>query len=100
MHILTTRPAAALPAAAVIYRMTSRWREENYFRYGRAHFALDAHDTYAVTPEDPGRMVPNPAKKTAAAAVSTAKKDPHRRRGGPASANWTHCASPPPAPPS
>ena len=75
VRILTTRPAATLPAAAVIYRMTSRWREENYFRYGRAHFALDALDTYAITPEDPARMVPNPAKKTAAAAVSTAKKD-------------------------
>ena len=74
VHILTTRPAAALPAAAVIYRMTSRWREENYFRYGRAHFALDALDTYATTPEDPARLVPNPAKKTAAAAVKTAKK--------------------------
>ena len=74
VHILTTRPAADLPAAAVIYRMTSRWREENYFRYGRAHFALDALDSYAVTAEDPGRMVPNPAKKTAAAAVKTAKK--------------------------
>ena len=74
VHILTTRPAAALPAAAVIYRMTSRWREENYFRYGRAHFALDALDSYAVTAEDPDRMVPNPAKKTAAATVKTAKK--------------------------
>jgi hypothetical protein len=74
VHILTTCPAAALPAAGVIYRMTSRWREENYFRYGRAHFALDALDTYATTPEDPGRMVPDPAKKTAAAAVKTAKK--------------------------
>ncbi|MGH3124106.1 MAG: putative transposase [Streptosporangiaceae bacterium] len=74
VHILTTRLAADLPAAAVIYRMTSRWREENYFRYGRAHFALDALDSYAVTAEDPGRMVPNPAKKTAAAAVRTAKK--------------------------
>ena len=74
VHILTTRPAAALPAAAVIYRMTSRWREENYFRYGRAHFALDALDTYAVTPEDPARLVPNPAKKTAAAAVKAARK--------------------------
>jgi hypothetical protein len=74
VHILTTRPAAALPAAGVVYRMTSRWREENYFRYGRAHFALDAPGTYAVTPEDPARMVPNPAKKTAAAAVKTAKK--------------------------
>ena len=53
VHILTTRPAAALPAAGVVYRMTSRWREENYFRYGRAHFSLDALDTYAVTSEDP-----------------------------------------------
>src|SRR6266536_3573306 len=65
VRILTTRPAAALPAAGVIYRMTSRWREENYFRYGRAHFALDALDTYATTAEDPARLVPNPAKKTA-----------------------------------
>ena len=75
VRILPTREPGELPAAAVIYRMTSRWREENYFRYGRAHFALDALDTYATTPEDPARMVPNPAKKTAAAAVSTAKKD-------------------------
>jgi hypothetical protein len=74
VHILTTCPAAALPAAGVIYRMTSRWREENYFRYGRDCFALDALDTYATTPEDPDRMVPDPAKKTAAAAVKTAKK--------------------------
>ena len=74
VRILTTRPAADLPAAAVIYRMTSRWREENYFRYGRAHFALDALDTYATTPEDPARLVPDPAKKTAAAAVKTARK--------------------------
>ena len=55
--------------------MGSRWREENYFRYGRAHFALDALDTYAVTPEDLDRKVPNPAKKKAAAAVKTAKKN-------------------------
>jgi hypothetical protein len=74
IHILTTRAPGDLPAAAVVYRMTSRWREENYFRYGRAHFALDALDTYAVTPEDPARMVPSPAKKTAAATVKTARK--------------------------
>ena len=74
MHILTTRGAGDLPAAGVIYRMASRWREENYFRYARAHFALDALDSYAVTPDDPERLVPNPAKKTAAATVKTAKK--------------------------
>ena len=75
VHILTSRQAGDLPAADVIYRMGSRWREENYFRYGRAHFALDALDSYAVTPEDPDRKVPSPARKKAAAAVKTAKKD-------------------------
>ena len=98
VHILTTRPAAALPAAAVIYRMTSRWREENYFRYGRAHFALDALDSYAVTAEDPGRMVPNPAKKTAAAAVKHREERPRRGRGGPAAQTGRTAPAPPPAP--
>ena len=73
-HILTTRGRDRLPAAAVAWRMSSRWREENYFRYGRAHFALDALDSYAVTPDNPGRMIPNPAAKTARAAVASAKK--------------------------
>ena len=75
VRILTDREHGDLPGADVIYRMGSRWREENYFRYGREHFALDALDSYAVTAEDPDRKVPNPAKKTAAAAVKTAKKD-------------------------
>lgn len=75
VHVLTDRQAGDQPGPEVIYRMGSRWREENYFRYGRAHFALDALDTYAVTPEDPDRKVPNPAKKKAAAAVKTAKKN-------------------------
>ncbi len=34
VHILTSRQAADLPAAEVAYRASSRWREENYFRYG------------------------------------------------------------------
>ena len=77
VHILTTRPRAGqpdgLPAAAVTWRMGNRWREENYFRYARAHFALDALDSYAVTPDDGQRLVPNPAKKTASAQVKTAR---------------------------
>jgi hypothetical protein len=73
VHILTTREPGDLPAAAVACRMTSRWREENYFRYARSHFALDALDSYATIPDDPQRLVPNPAKKTAAAAVKAAK---------------------------
>ena len=62
IHALTSR--TDLAAGEVCWRLTSRWREENYFRYARTHFALDSH---AATPDDPGRLVPNPAKKTAAA---------------------------------
>jgi hypothetical protein len=56
----------------VCWRLSSRWREENYFRYARTRFALDALDSYAATPDDPDRKVPNPAKKTAAARVRQA----------------------------
>ena len=59
--------------------MSSRWREENYFRYARAHFALDALDSYAAAPDDPDRLVPSPAKKAAAARVRPAEG--RRRRG-------------------
>ena len=67
IHALTSR--TDLAAGEVCWRLTSRWREENYFRYARTHFALDALDSHAATPDDPDRKVPNPAKKTAAAQV-------------------------------
>jgi hypothetical protein len=58
IHILTTR--ADLSAEQVIYRMGSRWRQENCFRYVRMHFELDSHDAYpppATTP--PGWSQPH-----------------------------------------
>jgi len=70
-HILTTR--GDLPAGDVLYRMGSRWRQENYFRYARMHFALDAHDSYTTTVDDPTRMVPNPAKKTTRDTLAAAR---------------------------
>src|SRR5271170_1792694 len=71
VHTLTSRDD--LPAGQVCWRMSSRWREENYFRYARTHFALDALDSYAAVPDDPGRLVPSPAKKAAAARVRRAE---------------------------
>jgi hypothetical protein len=71
IHILTTR--ADLPVEQVIYRMGSRWRQENYFRYARMHFDLDSHDAYATTDDDPARLVPNPAKKKAHQQVLAAR---------------------------
>ena len=70
-HILTSR--TDLDTAEVAHRMFSRWREENYFRYARTHFDLDALDSYAAQPDDPDRSVPNPARTTTAAAVKTAQ---------------------------
>jgi transposase-like protein/helix-turn-helix protein len=71
IHALTTRKD--LDAGQVCWRLTSRWREENYFRYARTRFALDALDSHAAMPDDPDRLVPNPAKKAAAAQVRRAE---------------------------
>ncbi len=71
IHALTSRDD--LTAGEVCWRLSSRWREENYFRYARTRFALDALDSYAATPDDPDRKVPNPARKTAAARVRQAE---------------------------
>jgi hypothetical protein len=49
--------------------MTGRWREENWFRYGRAHCALDSLDSYAVTPDDPDRKVPTITASSLSATV-------------------------------
>ena len=71
IHILTTR--TDLTTGEVIYRMGSRWRQENYFRYARMHFDLDSHDAYTTTEDDPARLVPNPAKKKAHQQVLAAR---------------------------
>jgi hypothetical protein len=57
--ILTSR--RDLPAAQVAYRMFDRWRQENFFKYLREEYALDALAEYAAAPDDPTREVPNPA---------------------------------------
>ena len=82
--ILTNR--TDLSAAQVAYRMAARWRQENYFKYAREHFALDALDSYADTPDDPTRMVPNPAKARAGDQVSAARAQLVAAQGGVADA--------------
>ncbi|MDJ0358467.1 putative transposase [Paenarthrobacter sp. PH39-S1] len=71
IHILTTNQEMSV--GEVIYRMGSRWRQENYFRYARMHFDLDSHDAYGSTDDDPHRSVPNPAKKEAYKTVLAAR---------------------------
>jgi len=71
--ILTSR--TDLTAAEIAYRMSNRWRQENYFKYSREHFALDALDSYADHADDLNRLVPNPAKARAKDHVATARAD-------------------------
>jgi hypothetical protein len=71
VHILTTR--TDLPAGELITRMGARWRVENYFRYARAHFGLDSHNSYQTSDDNPQRMVPNPARKKAYTQVVAAR---------------------------
>lgn len=59
-HVVTNR--RDLLAAEVAYRMFTRWRQENYFKYAGEEFDLDALDTYEVEPADPQRTVPNPQR--------------------------------------
>ena len=56
--ILTSR--LDLPAVEVAFRMFERWRQENFFKYMREEYALDALADHAVEPADPAREVPNP----------------------------------------
>ena len=46
----------------VAYRMFSRWRQENFFRYMQHEFDLDHLCTYAVEAADPKRRVTHPER--------------------------------------
>lgn len=58
--ILTSR--RDLATIEVAFRMFERWRQENFFKYLREEYALDALADYAVVPDDPERDVPNPKR--------------------------------------
>jgi DNA-binding CsgD family transcriptional regulator len=47
----------------VAYRMFERWRQENFFKYLRDEFLLDALTDYQVEPDDPTRTLPNPQRR-------------------------------------
>ena len=60
-NVLTSR--WDLSDIEVAYRMFDRWRQENYFKYMREEFLLDALVDYQIEPEDPTRAIPNPERR-------------------------------------
>ena len=59
--ILTSR--RDLSALQVAFHMFERWKQENFFKYLREEYALDALVDYSVEPDDSDREIPNPARK-------------------------------------
>ena len=59
--ILTSRRDLCAPEIAT--RMFGRWKQENFFKYLREEYALDALVEYDVEPDNPLREVPNPARR-------------------------------------
>ena len=62
------------------YRMFERWRQENFFKYLREEYLIDALTDYQAEPADPTRSVPNPVwrevdQELKAARVALAKME-------------------------
>jgi transposase len=57
----------------IAYRMFERWRQENFFKYMREEFLLDALCDYKTDPDDPKRSVPNPKRHALDKEVSAAR---------------------------
>src|SRR5690606_36487298 len=54
------------------HRMFERWRQENFFKYLREEYALDALVDFGVEPANAARQVPNPRRKALHAAIRIA----------------------------
>jgi len=59
----------------IAYRMFERWRQENFFKYMREEFLLDALVDYQIEPEDPTRTIPNPERRALDKAIRAARAD-------------------------
>ena len=57
----------------VAHRMFERWRQENFFKYMRQEYLIDALTDYEAEPDDPSRSIPNPARKAVDAALRKAR---------------------------
>lgn len=64
-----------LPAVELAYRMFERWRQENFFKYLKEEYALDALADYETEAEDPQRSVPNPERRKLEKEVAHARAE-------------------------
>jgi prepilin-type processing-associated H-X9-DG protein len=63
-----------LDPVELAYRMFGRWKQENWFKYMGDQFALDVLVDYATQPDDPARLVVNPAWRMRDREVKAARR--------------------------
>ncbi len=59
----------------IAYRMFERWRQENFFKYMREEYLLDALVDYQIEPDDPTRTVPNPKRRVLDKEIRSARTE-------------------------
>jgi len=59
----------------IAWRMFERWRQENFFKYMREEFLLDALVDYRIEPEDPTRTIPNPERRALDQQIRSARSE-------------------------
>ena len=91
--ILTSR--RDLPAAQVAYRMFDRWRQENFFKYLREEYALDALVEYDTVPDDPARESAQPGLGRFGRPASPSLRPPGSTPGGVRTGGADQCGEAP-----
>lgn len=59
----------------VAYRMFERWTQENFFKYMREEYLLDALADYQSEPDEPTRTLPNPERRALDKEIHKARID-------------------------
>jgi hypothetical protein len=59
----------------VAHRIFERWRQENFFKYLRQEYLLDALVDYRVEPDEPTRSVPNPQRRALDKEIRSAREE-------------------------
>lgn len=81
-HILTSQEPESLSTREICERMSSRWQQENFFKYANKNYELDALWTYEIIAGDGNRLVPNPARKKLERQMAAAKAERKNLQAG------------------
>jgi hypothetical protein len=75
----------------VASRMFGRWGQENFLKYMKEHFDIDALQEYGAEPDDGSRLVPNPERKALSRELGIVREELGRLRAAYGEGLETNC---------